>query len=268
MFSWSLSCLPHTVEDWLKKLIAIDQTRLVVTRTPGKKRQTLAYYAETKKEALVLQKLHGGVVAKIDDSWMQTPSPHPPIRIRNRLVIVENASSPPDPREIVIPAGMAFGTGDHPTTASCLRFLVDETAEKKLTSLLDVGTGSGVIAIAAKKLGAPSVDAFDYDPVAIRAAKENARTNGVRGIRWEVADILRFEPKQHHQVVAANIFSELFLAGWPHLAPAVDRGGAFILSGILRFQEAECRAAFEKKKFVVEQTVRLGKWVTFLARRR
>ena len=267
MFCWSFTFLPDQVDVWLEKLDTLDATRLVITRTPGRQRQTIAYYTASKREAAALQNAHGGKVAPVDKTWMTPSKPHPPIRIRDQFLIVENGATPPDPREIIIPAGMAFGTGDHPTTASCLRLLCDEArARGPVRSLLDVGTGSGVLAIAAKKLGAKVVAAFDYDAVAIRAARENARLNQVRGIRWAVDDLLQFTPERVHAVVTANIFSELFLAAWPRLAPAVEPGGAFLLSGILRFQEVECRSAFEKAGFTVERTVRLGKWVTLLAR--
>ena len=268
MHVWSLTCLPDRLDEMLARLADLDPTRLVVTRTPGKQRQNIQYFAEMEAEALDIQKIHGGSVEKVSEDWKTALPSHPPIRIRDRFLIVEELNEPPDPREIVIPAGLAFGTGDHPTTASCLRLLCDAAAplRNQKWSLLDVGTGSGVLAIAAQKLGAATIAGFDYDPLSIRTAKENALANATRGIRWSQQDLLNFTSETTYDIVTANIFSELFLATWPSIRPAVAPGGCFILSGILRFQADECRAAITSSGFSILREVRLGKWVTVLAR--
>ncbi|MEO7933272.1 MAG: 50S ribosomal protein L11 methyltransferase [Chthoniobacterales bacterium] len=266
MHVWSVTCLPKNLDETLLRLAHCDATRLVVTRTPGKQRQTIQYFAETRDEATSIQmELGSGDVAEVSDAWKTALPAHAPIRIRDRFLIVETTGA--DPREIVIPAGLAFGTGDHPTTASCLRLLCDvaKNLGGKKWSLLDVGTGSGLLAIAARKLGASPVAGFDYDPFSIRTSKENARANAVRGIQWSQQDLLKFAAEFQYDVVAANIFSELFLASWSRIRPTITPGGCFILSGILRFQADDCRAAITQAGFEILREVRLGKWVTFLA---
>ncbi len=268
MHVWSITCLPSHLDDTLLRLSHWDATRLVVTRTPGKQRQTIQYFAETRAEATAIQmEFASGAVAEVTDDWKTVLPAHAPIRIRDRFLIVESAGTPSDPREIVIPAGLAFGTGDHPTTASCLRLLCDvaQTLIAKKWSLLDVGTGSGLLAIAARKLGANPVAGFDYDPFSIRTARENARVNSVRLIQWSQQDLLNFRAEFQYDVVTANIFSELFLASWSRIQPAIAPGGYFILSGILRFQADDCRMAITQAGFEILREVRLGKWVTFLA---
>ncbi len=268
MHVWSVSCLPQKKDELLAQLSALDPTRLVVTRVPGKKHETVQFFAETRVEAIRLQKVHQGTVDKVTDAWKTPLAEHPPIRIRDRFIVLETSRQPRDPRELLIPAGLAFGTGDHPTTASCLRLLCDIAAplsRKGKWSLLDAGTGSGLLAITARKLGASPVAAFDYDPLSISTARANARLNAVRGIAWTQQDLLAWKPAARFDVVTANIFSELFLASWPRLRLAVQPNGYFILSGILRFQAADCRAVLEQSHFVILREVRLGKWVTFLA---
>lgn len=267
MHVWSTTCLPENLDALIASLNHLDTTRLVVTRTPGKKRQLIQYFAETKLAAVNIQNEHSGSVELVSDDWKISAPAHPPIRIRDRFLVVETATKPLDPREIIIPAGLAFGTGDHPTTASCLRLLCDVAKgfPNKKWTLLDIGTGSGVIAIAARKLGAGLVAGFDYDPLSIRTARENARLNHVRGIQWNQQDLLTFQAEKRYEIVTANIFSELFLGTWKRIYPAVAPGGYFILSGILRFQANDCRAAIGDASFTICHEIRLGKWVTFLA---
>ncbi len=265
MHVWTITCLTEKLDVFLETLADLDPTRLVVVRVPGKKRQTIQYFAERKSEASQIALKHGGKVSGVTDEWKTAQPAHAPIRIRDRFVIVETASS--DPREIVIPAGLAFGTGDHPTTASCLRLLCDvaKSLGEKPWTMLDVGTGSGVLAIAARKLGATRVEAFDYDPLAVRTAKENARLNNVRGIHWSQQDLLKFSAEFQSNVVTANIFSELFQSSWSRIRPAILPGGFFILSGILRFQADGCRRSITGSGLHILKEIRLGKWVTFLA---
>ena len=267
MHVWTITCATEKLDLFLEKLADLDPTRLVVVRIFGKQRQTIQYFAERKSEASQIALRHGGKVSGVTDEWKTAQPAHPPIRIRDLFLIVETPSG--DPREIIIPAGLAFGTGDHPTTVSCLRLLCD--VSKKLTApwtMLDVGTGSGVLAIAARRLGCNSVHAFDYDPLAVRTSKENSRLNNVRGIRWSQQDLLNFSAEFQSNVVTANIFSELFQASWSRILTAITPGGFFILSGILRFQADDCRRSITSSGFQILKEVRLGKWVTFLAQSR
>ena len=151
------------------------------------------------------------------------------------------AGAPPGAVEVVLDPGMAFGTGSHPTTALCLATLSELFAEDRGASVLDVGTGSGLLAIAARKLGAREAHANDVDPVAVEVARENAVRNGVE-VHVSGAPLSSLPGR--FDVVVANILANTLveLAGEvaSHLAP----GGTAILSGILTPQEAVVRRAY------------------------
>lgn len=148
---------------------------------------------------------------------------------------------PPGMVEIVLDPGMAFGTGTHPTTSLCLDALSSLLSERPGASVLDVGTGSGLLAIAAAKLGAGRVAGNDNDPVAVRVARENAALNGValdlneRGVEAQ---------RGPFDVVLANILANTLVELAPALAAQLAPGGVLLLSGILTPQEEEVRAAY------------------------
>ena len=113
---------------------------------------------------------------------------------------------------LTIPAAMAFGTGDHATTSTCLRMLCDAAAAQPAGwEMLDLGTGTGILALAGRLLGAARCDAFDFDPACIRAARENARQNGIRQVAVTRADVLEWIPARQWYVVTANLYSEVLL---------------------------------------------------------
>jgi ribosomal protein L11 methyltransferase len=188
-----------------------------------------------------------------------------PLSIRGRLRVhsddatfraAENTG-----RDIFIPAGMAFGTGDHATTATCLRLLCDIVPNLPAGwRALDAGTGTGILAIAAEKLGASAVEAFDFDPVCIRVSKENAKANRCRKIAFSVADSLRVGAFQKADVILANLYSELLIASAPSLAKKLKPGGNFIFSGVLVRQAAEVTAALEKYGLGTPRLIKRGKW--------
>ena len=199
-----------------------------------------------------------------------------PIRVREKLVIVGSererkalAKTLPGRALLVIPAGMAFGTGDHATTATCLRFLADLSAEfgGRPWEMLDLGAGSGILGLAARVLGARRVVAGDFDPHAVRTAKENLRLNGISGVAVQKIDVRGWQPARTWDVVAANLFSGLLIETAPKLAAATAPGGRLVFSGILREQEAAVVAALRKAGLRIDRLVRKGKWVSGLATR-
>jgi ribosomal protein L11 methyltransferase len=152
------------------------------------------------------------------------------------------ARPPPGCVEVVLDPGMAFGTGAHPTTALCLEALGDALLERPGASVLDVGTGSGILAIAAARLGAGRVAASDLDPAAVRVARENAARNGVElAVDGRGADAVpgRFD------LVLANILANALASLAPALAARLAPGGLLFLSGLLDGQEGEVRRACE-----------------------
>jgi ribosomal protein L11 methyltransferase len=191
---------------------------------------------------------------------------HRPISIRGRL-LVYNAEPTPEARKengkaLFIPAGLAFGTGDHATTATCLRLLCDRAATLAGWSFLDIGCGTGILALAAAKLGARQAEGFDLDAVAVRVARENARLNRPLKARFFRADLFKFTPLQPYDVVAANVYSEVLVQAADKVWATVKPGGILITSGILRTQIGDVHAAFSRLGATLKTTRLRGKWGT------
>ena len=149
----------------------------------------------------------------------------------------------PDAKLIYLEPGLAFGTGQHATTSLCLKIL---TALKKELphSMLDVGCGSGILSIAAAKLGVRRVLAVDNDPLAVRITKENARDNGVESF-LDVTQTPLIENKRHFPLVVANIIAPILIVLAPAILRALEPGGTLILSGMLKEQVQPVKQAYE-----------------------
>jgi ribosomal protein L11 methyltransferase len=186
----------------------------------------------------------GGAVAEVADEdwgegWKKDFRPLDVGRVRVRPSWIDEPP-PAGAVEVVIDPGMAFGTGSHPTTSLCLAALSDHLEDRPGAAVLDVGTGSGLLAIAARKLGAGRVAGNDEDPVAVEVARENAARNGVA--LELTGDPLPAIPGTF-DVVVANILSNVLVALAPDLAAKLAPGGVLLLSGILLPQEDEVRRA-------------------------
>lgn len=171
-----------------------------------------------------------------EQNWVQlTQSQFDPIQVSSRLWIVPSWHESPDPEAInlILDPGMAFGTGSHPTTRLCLEWL-----ERQVTpgcSLLDYGCGSGILAIAAARLGAGRVAGVDIDSQAVTAARANAENNGVTALFADSAQPVAGE----YDIVVANILANPLRVLAPAICAHVRSGGQLALSGILREQAAE-----------------------------
>lgn len=171
-----------------------------------------------------------------EQNWVQlTQSQFDPIRVSERLWIVPSWHESPDPAAInlVLDPGMAFGTGSHPTTRLCLEWL--ERNVSPACSVLDYGCGSGILAIAAARLGASHVAGVDIDPQAVEAARANAERNGVTALFADSAQPVAGE----YDLVVANILSNPLRVLAPAICAHVRVGGRLALSGILREQAEE-----------------------------
>jgi len=149
---------------------------------------------------------------------------------------------------VVLDPGLSFGTGHHPTTAFCLRQLVTRRRKCEPGSCLDVGTGSGILAIAAARLGYSPVDALDCDPESIRIARANARRNGVStGIRFHRQDLTKLSRRsmQKYSVVCANLVSNLLIAERERILTCLHPDGTLVAAGILRTEFELVQEAFE-----------------------
>ncbi|MDR0997082.1 MAG: 50S ribosomal protein L11 methyltransferase [Zoogloeaceae bacterium] len=174
-----------------------------------------------------------------ETDWVrQTQAQFDPIRISERLWIVPSWHTPPEPGalNLLLDPGMAFGTGSHPTTRLCLMWLEAQlTGHEAPQSLLDYGCGSGILAIAAAKLGAAPVVGIDIDPQAVEAAVANARKNQIEA-EFFAADA---PVEGQFDLLVANILSNPLKALAPALCARVKPGGKFALSGILVAQSQE-----------------------------
>lgn len=171
-----------------------------------------------------------------EQNWVQlTQSQFDPIRVSARLWIVPSWHEAPDPAAVnlILDPGMAFGTGSHPTTRLCLEWLERKVTEQ--CSVLDYGCGSGILAIAAARLGAGRVAGVDIDPQAVEAAYANAERNGVQALFADSTKPVAGE----YDLVVANILSNPLRVLAPAICAHVRAGGQLALSGILREQADE-----------------------------
>lgn len=194
-----------------------------------------------------------------------------PARLGRRLVIKPSWEPyPADEDDIVleIDPGMAFGTGTHPTTRLCLEALermYDRRAPyagltAPLERVLDVGTGSGILAVAAAKLGATLVAAVDIDPLAVEVARETSVLNHTEAtVEFSTTPLAAITGK--FQVILANILAEDLVRLAPDLVIRLEAGGLLILSGILAEREAFVKDGFASFPLVHVETVRDGEWV-------
>ena len=177
-----------------------------------------------------------------DHDWVRkTQQQFQPICVTPGLWIVPSWCEPVDPKAINLglDPGLAFGTGSHPTTLMCLRWLAQHLSAG--ATVLDYGCGSGILAIAAAKLGAGAVDGIDVDTQAITASRENARLNNVVA-RFDLAEAFTAST---YDVVVANILANPLQLLAPLLAARVRARGQVVLSGILEPQAAAVIAAYE-----------------------
>ncbi|MBR0319738.1 MAG: 50S ribosomal protein L11 methyltransferase [Clostridia bacterium] len=160
--------------------------------------------------------------------------------------------------------GMAFGTGTHETTALCVELIEDYY---KGGTLLDVGTGSGILALCAAKLGAENITAVDIDPDAVRVAKENAQRNGVADkIDVREGDLIQGLDASF-DFAAANILAPIVKLLLPPMYKHTVKGGLFICSGILKEQEEDVCDAIEKAGYTLLEVRRKNDWVAMAARK-
>ena len=173
----------------------------------------------------------------------------------------EAYTAAPGEATITLDPGMSFGTGKHPTTRACLMFLDELAAGDLSRPVLDMGCGSGILAIAASKLGFTHVRGFDYDPDAVAVARANAALNGV-AIPFEARDLAA--NLDQGAVVLANILGPVLIAHAAEVACAVLPGGALVASGILEALYPEVRAAFEAQGLRETRARTIGEWRTGL----
>ncbi len=185
------------------------------------------------------------------EDWAESWKRHfHPLQIGNKLHIKPSWSKRRPKKNqavIVLDPGLSFGTGQHPTTEFCLREIVRCLKSGKNQSFLDIGTGSGILAIAAAKLGYRPVHAFDFDPESVRVARENMRENLIGGlIRVTRGDVtkLPLRPARQFDLVCANLISNLLIAERQRIANRIAPSGTLVLAGILAREFGQVEQAF------------------------
>lgn len=203
------------------------------------------------------------------NSWRRFFSPQ---RVGQGLWITPPWLEPPQSQRrqvITIEPGMAFGTGTHPTTRGCLEFLEEVTSSLAQENFiaLDVGTGSGILAIALAKMGASRVLALDSDPMALKAAQVNVRRNRV-GRVVRLSDLGLGRVQESFTIVVANLTAETII----HLADALQKKvsprGYLIVSGILRPKADEVLRQFSPNPFMLARQKSQREWVTLLLKKK
>ena len=246
--------------------------QLVVIRKPGRKRLEMEIACRSQSASSALLNEFGGRVDALPRNWLKrfARAESKPIKVGKRLLVssvggslASRLSRHTRRSHIVIPASLAFGTGEHATTATSLRLLEQLTrCWNPGWSLADLGSGSGILALAGKCFGAGQVIGIDNDPAAIWVAKSNARLNKIRGTAFQLGDVLKWNPTQKNDVITANLYIDLLIEILPKL-----RGGAWlILSGILRSQREELLSALQRNHLEVISSKQRGKWIAILAR--
>jgi ribosomal protein L11 methyltransferase len=254
---------------WMERLRFVGLRNLAFTTWHGSRALKIEAYC-TGHTAKKLVKHFGGSASKLSKNiWSGDPArPRGALSIRGRLKIFSDNSSwrkwrsvGQKPDALYVPAGMAFGTGEHATTATCLRLLVDVAAKLPANfTALDLGTGTGILAIAAKALGASRVEAIDKDASSVRIARQNAAINEFPTIKVSRGDVLKLAIADPFDVVLANLFSDVLTAAAPRIARAVKPGGWLVFSGILRTQVQQVTGNLRAAGFSKPRIIARGKW--------
>ncbi len=283
MHVWSKLSSAKWRDAWEERFLGLGQTDAVISELPGGKSVRVEVYCEEEERAREIKAQFGGSIRKLKrENWAaMAPPQRTPIKIRDALLVTGEAETEalktlraahPRRQVISLPAELAFGTGDHATTSTCLRLLVDISRvydkADRAWSMLDLGTGSGLLAIAAHKLGATPVEGFDFDPTAVAVANRNRARNDALNVHLYEADVFEWNPStgRRYDVIAANLFADILRPNLDKIAAALAPGGHWILSGILREHEDGVLAAATDAGLPAPEARRKGKWVTLHGR--
>jgi ribosomal protein L11 methyltransferase len=279
MFRWSKEIAAPEEEQW-EAMFAMAEIFACFHEQPGREEVRIEAFLQDGEQAQRLVELWGGEVDEIgDQDWVAVAAREwlgyvLPIRERFVLTLDERPeflealqASHPGRELLIFPPGVAFGTGDHATTATCLDLLVAEAENGGIEGkdVLDLGCGTGILGIAAAKLGASRVDGLDNDPLAVAAARRYWESNGAPGgesVTWAEADVLDWEPAQTYDLVLGNLFSEILRQAMPGIRRSVRPEGTVILSGILGEQAGGVIEAASAAGLRMDSRVDAGPWTT------
>lgn len=270
-YVWRRLVSTRQVDPWTERLLWIGRDRIVVRELAGRKRSCLEVYCRNVNEARRCEKEFGGEVRKLRQAqWMQTQQrrfilPLPPVAciVSPDATLEERFAGLP---RVELPAALAFGTGEHPTTSMCLRRLVSAPRGNGMR-LLDAGTGSGILALVAS-LGDYQVTAIDFDPDSIAECHRNAQRNPhVPPVDWQVGDITSLDTRRRYHRILANLYLNVLDQALPRFQKTLLPEGDLVLSGIMADQEKDAMGMLSANRFQLERRYRKGKWLCLTARK-
>lgn len=270
------------VSDFLLGLDAMGVSEDVIEEKEGKETLVSAYFPKNAAITPVIKKLKNYVgflketlpgmysgeleIEEIDrSSWEAWRQYLKTVRASRRIVITppwEEYIPKEDEIVIEINPSMAFGTGHHETTRLCIRAIEERIEQVPVKSVLDVGCGSGILAIAAAKLGAAEAVGVDTDPIAIKEAYENSEKNSVSNAKYVCGYLQDIEGE--FDLVVINISAEVVIVIREELKSRLKKGGKLIASGISYLRRDEVLPALEKSGFILDKEMKDGDWVAFI----
>ena len=202
-----------------------------------------------------------------DSDWNENFKKHfKAFRAAGRIVVKptwEDYTAEPDDIVVEIDPGMAFGSGVHETTRMCLELLQKHI--KPGDAVLDVGCGSGILGIAAAKLGAGQVLALDYDGISVRVTKDNAQINSIKNVTVRESDLLQNADDGPYDIVIANIIADIIIKLNRDVADVLHDNSVYIMSGIIEERLPDVLRSLESRNFTVIETNRMGDWCALAA---
>ncbi len=273
---WSRLSSVKWEDTWVERLRFAGEQNLVIKKFPASRSIKLDLYTDA-STAKKLQRAFGGSARPFDAAGWQPPAPKiaDPLRISGVLRVYRDKMLYAKERSVgrglplLIPSGMAFGTGDHATTARCLQLLVEAAAPLcapgKPWSVLDLGCGSGILALAAETLGSKKVLGCDFDAACVRISRENAQLNKLPLSRFLKADVLHWRAPGSYDIVAANLYSTILTAASTMIVHAIKPSGVLILSGILAVEEKAILKTFSSLRHL--KTLKRGKWAAVMLKK-
>lgn len=281
MWCWSKLSSAQWEDAWSERLSG--NPNAVITYIKGGKSIRVEVFCESEEDAQYLKAYFGGSAREVKSKdWVasQANIHRAPIKIRNKILVTENAeeiflatlqTQYPERKILCIPAEMAFGTGDHATTSTCMRLIADYAEAHKATpwTMLDLGCGTGILALAAKALGADTALGMDFDSIAVTVSQANARRNMMEDVPFFTGDVFEWKPKegQTWHLVVANLFSTILQKAFPRIERCIAPQGQLIVSGILATQWEETYAAAQQSGLHSITVIKRGKWVTAALKR-
>lgn len=279
MWCWSKLSPAKWDDVWTERLAG--NPNAVITYIKGGKSLRVEVFCDCREDAEYLKDYFGGSVRESkSQDWIATQNntKRPPIKVRDKVLVTENTDGAylaelrkeyPRREVLVIPAEMAFGTGDHATTSTCMRLIADYAKSHKEWDMLDLGCGTGILGLVSKALGARSVMGMDFDPIAVSVSQANAVRNGMPEVCFFQGDVFEWEPEggRTWDLVAANLFSTILQRAFPRIEKMIAVGGRLVVSGILAEQWEETRVAAEKEGLIFPEVIKRGKWVTAMGKR-